>query len=266
MFISPRNVALIAGPAYAPETLALVARMTDPPPASRVILINNLIVALKSSGVWDDLEVFYILAAHDAQAARLNWKSTSYNLSAVGGPTFTTDRGYAGDGSTSYLNTGWSINTSTKFLQDSASFGAYCNVTNAPRGITLLGAIYTGAGFGYVLVNPQSATSTFKGALNLVGDEDYGAASGGTGFSAFSRTASNLTTGYKNGVPVGTSTTASTGRPARTFWICAANNGTISRPTADRIAMAFAGAGLTDAKMLALHTAVLTYLTAVGAN
>lgn len=55
------------------ETDALVARMEIAPSAARKKLIDDLIVELKSWGIWQKLDLLYILAAHDAQAARLNW-------------------------------------------------------------------------------------------------------------------------------------------------------------------------------------------------
>ena len=48
-----------------------------------------------------------VQAAHSSQAALLNWVSTSYPSSTVNSPTFTTDRGYAGDGVSSYVASGY---------------------------------------------------------------------------------------------------------------------------------------------------------------
>src|SRR5262245_39221350 len=88
------------------ETTALLAAMTVQPNAARQTLINDLIYALKQSGAWAKMDFLYVLAAHDNQAARLNWK-TAANLATVNGTcTFTVDRGYNGDGSTGYLGTG----------------------------------------------------------------------------------------------------------------------------------------------------------------
>jgi hypothetical protein len=80
----PRLVLL--GGNYTPvnaEATALIARMTIAPNARRKRAIDTLIGALKTAGVWTKLDTFYVMAAHDAASARLNWISTSFNLTAV---------------------------------------------------------------------------------------------------------------------------------------------------------------------------------------
>lgn len=61
------------GGAVPPEARALMARMTTAPSASRARAIATLVRTLKAAGIWSKLDLLYILAAHDAQAARLNW-------------------------------------------------------------------------------------------------------------------------------------------------------------------------------------------------
>ncbi len=92
---------------YSPEAAALLSRMTVTPSTARKQLIDALIATLVGAGIWAKLDALYLLAAHDAQAARLNWIADRYNLTAVNSPTFTTDRGYAGTGAAMYLDTGF---------------------------------------------------------------------------------------------------------------------------------------------------------------
>jgi len=105
----------------------LVAAMTGTPTDLRKGYIARCIGALYAGGVWAKTDVLWMLAAHDAQAARLNWITpASFTLSEVNSPTFTTDRGYAGDGSTSYLDTGWDAATNgVSYTQNSAHAGVY---------------------------------------------------------------------------------------------------------------------------------------------
>jgi len=107
------------------EASALVARMTTAPTRLRKQRIDTLVGSLKTAGVWAKLDALYVMAAHDAQAARLNWIADVFNLTAVSAPTFTADRGYAGDGSTSYLDTGFNPATAStpNYVQDSAHYG-----------------------------------------------------------------------------------------------------------------------------------------------
>jgi hypothetical protein len=115
------------------ETTTLLAAMSSQPDATRTTAINTLIAALKTAGIWAKLDVLYILAAHDAQAARLNWKTpASFTATAVNTPTFTTDRGYNGNGSTSYLTTGFTPSThATQMTQNSASVFAWNRTARA---------------------------------------------------------------------------------------------------------------------------------------
>ena len=117
-----------------PETTALLAAMTVPPSAPTVTLINTLIASLKSyttsfgQTLWDALDFLYLLAAEDAQQARINWKNPTQVGSVVGSPTFTTKKGYKGTLGTSYIDTG--INLSTAGFQLTAvnnSIGCACS-------------------------------------------------------------------------------------------------------------------------------------------
>src|SRR5690606_35810663 len=101
--------------------------MTTPPTRARQLLINTTITNLIAAGLWPKLDVLYLLAAADEQAARLNWKNPgTFTCTAVNSPTFTADRGFAGDGSTSYLDTNFNISSASGRLyeQNSAHIGA----------------------------------------------------------------------------------------------------------------------------------------------
>src|SRR5688500_11442038 len=55
------------------EASALALRFTTDPGEVRRGLVDDCIGALKAAGLWAKLDAFYMLAAHDAQAARCNW-------------------------------------------------------------------------------------------------------------------------------------------------------------------------------------------------
>jgi hypothetical protein len=88
------------------------------------------------------------------------------------------------------------------------------------------------------------------------------------GLSAASRTAAGALASYRNGVLVETATTASSTRSSASMFLGARNNGA-GAPIVmldNRFALAFAGGALTGTEHMALHTASLAYLTAVGAQ
>lgn len=75
---------------------------------------NELVLALKSAGVWDSLDVLYVFATDaDANFAKLNWKNpAAHEGTYVGGVTFQKNGGIKGDGSTGYFNTNFNPATS----------------------------------------------------------------------------------------------------------------------------------------------------------
>ena len=88
------------------DASALVARMNVAPATDRAERIDRLVRDLKAAGAWDRIAVLHIHAAHDAQAAGLNWKGASFTATPVNAPDFLPDRGFAGDGASSHLDLG----------------------------------------------------------------------------------------------------------------------------------------------------------------
>src|SRR5690606_39788847 len=77
-------------------------------------------------GAWGALDGLYVLAAHDAQAARINWKDPANVATTINAPTFTADRGYQGDGSSSSLDTNFNpVSASQNYQQDACHLGVW---------------------------------------------------------------------------------------------------------------------------------------------
>lgn len=114
------------GPGFAAEAVALFARMSTLPSNARKTAINTLISSLKSGGAWSKLEALQVYAAADSQAAGLNWLSASYTA-VNSGATFTADRGYAGNGTSTDLATGFNPSLSSFSALNDASFGYWEN-------------------------------------------------------------------------------------------------------------------------------------------
>lgn len=108
-----------------PETLAVCAAFTTAPTAARKALINTLINNLVVCGAWDRMDVLYVLAAADSQAARINWKNpAAFTLSVTGTPTFTADRGYTGNGTDGVLVTGYNPQSASLGMAQNDAHGA----------------------------------------------------------------------------------------------------------------------------------------------
>ena len=247
-----------------PEATAYVARMDPAPDDARKALIDTLFSSLKSAGVLSKLDALWLMAAHAAQAGRLNLVSASYELSAINGPSFTTDRGYQGDGSSSYLKTGLVLSTAAKFTRNSASLG-FWSLTNSATDTFTMGARVNFDNKQNIIA-PRSIAGNLEGRVN-VGASPGGAATGNSlGLSSASRTAPTTTNIYKNGVSASTYTNASVAPPALELYLLGGNgNGSLNLPTQHRGAVAFAGSGLDGTEMLDLYNALNTYLTAIGA-
>lgn len=121
------------------EAAALVAAMNVVPNAARQSLIDAFIGALKAGSVWSKLDVLWVLAAHDEQAGRLNWKSPgNFTLTAVNGPAFAVDQGFTPNGSSSWLDTAWDRATNgIQYTQNDAHISIYqrtaASTANAPN-------------------------------------------------------------------------------------------------------------------------------------
>lgn len=248
------------GGGYEAEATALFARFTTPPDDVRKGLINTCIKSLKDAGVWSKLDALYVTAAADAQAARRNWIADQFNLLAVNSPTFTVDRGYAGDGSSSYLATGWDPATNgAAYQQNSASLFAWSRTDTRVDGAPIIGGDASGGGAAYI--NPWNLSiDSVSHGLNSTG-ANSGAPGSATGFFLLSRESAAGYAIYRNQTHLATRTIAS-GSPTITDFRLLGSSGGLS---ARQVANGGFGGGVSVGEEAALYTAILTYLQAVGA-
>ncbi len=145
-------------------------------------LQNTLVTDLKTAGVWDKLDVLYVFASDggDSDFACLNWKAPDlYFATKVNGPAYHNKLGFTGNGSSSYINTQHTIGTnSTKYTQNSASFGVYSQsdlsaaANNYPAGISSrarLKRTNLASGDNRINSNSPSPTISFNANTGLVG-------------------------------------------------------------------------------------------------
>lgn len=243
-----------------PETVTLVAAMTPTPDAARQIVINNLIVALKVGGIWSLLDVLWVFAAHAQQPATLNWKTpAAFTATPVSAPTFTVDRGFTGNGTTSYLAPGWAPDTGVQYQQDSAHLTGWSLTAGSASNTQLIIGTAAAGPPGALLV-PRATGDAMSAFVN----DDVATAfsnANQSGFFVANRSGASARQGYRNGVSLGSDTVASTGEPssALTFLRFATNFSTL------QIAQGSAGASLTAPQASSYYNALLTYMQAVGA-
>ena len=98
------------------------------PSAAQQTLQNTLVTDLKTAGVWDKLDLFYVFATDgDSDYATLNWKApSSHQTTKVNSPTFTSNEGFNGDLTSSYLDTNFQLDSiGLNSSLNSVSFGGY---------------------------------------------------------------------------------------------------------------------------------------------
>lgn len=245
---------------YSAEATALFGRMTTQPNAARKALIDAIYTAGKQDGWLTKLDGLWIMAAHDAQAARLNWVSTSFNLTAVASPTFTVDKGYKSDGAAAYLDTNFNPTTasSPKYLQDSASMFVfpYEDVAQSINDMSLIGSNFS-------LLTTRNASDQFQARSNYSAYSAMSfAATNSKVMAGWSRTTSSLTTAYRDGASVGTSPNPSAALISGNIGLL---RGAGASFTTRGLAMACLGAGLTAGDVSAANTAIKSFLQTIGA-
>lgn len=238
----------------------LLSYMTTRPNSTRAGHIATLINTLKSSGVWSKLAVLYLLAAHDAQAATLNWTNPARNqLTLINSPVITTDRGLQSDGATSYaqvtnLNVANGVNA--KLTLNDMAMGAWITAAatgNSGEMAATNSAVFsrTSAGAGNIQTRANDGTSTTTSGLGTV-----------TRLVSWSRLSSTAYKAFYRGAVVASPSVASTAFTSQPSFIGRVSGSNYSTA---QIGAAFMSAGLTDAEMLALSNALDTYMTAIGA-
>jgi hypothetical protein len=193
---------------FTPEYVTLLSKATSLgytlPTAANQANQNKLIVDLKSAGVWDKLDVFYMFAnTGSKEFALLNWKNpNSFNASAVGAALTWNSSGYVG-GLLSYLNTNYNPTTNaTNLAQNNVSMGLWKRTHDATAGKFMCGnsgasSYFPSVSGNDVRLHHQSGTLSATFALST------------TGLLILNRTASTAVSWSVNGSATSGTTAAS---------------------------------------------------------
>lgn len=251
---------------YDTDAQALFQRFDIEPTPERKQLISDRFVAGKAKSFWTKLDALWVHAAHGAEAGRLNWLSDRFDCLPVNSPTFTVDRGYTGDGVTSYLDTQYNPATAAgiKATRDSASLGIRSNTDNQGTGSL--------AGFFNTATNPQTGTtinprtggntasfrmhSHIDGAVNSPANIDSA-----IGMFTVVRTGPTSCLGYRNGAQVAASNFSSQPMVSGKYRLGSIHN---SSYRACQFSMGFVGASLTPQEVQDLFEWFQPYRTALG--
>lgn len=248
------------------DVAAFLARLTTPPTTERAALYNTFIVDLKAAGVWDKLDVLYLMAAADSQAARLNLKSSSFTLNTLNSPTFTADRGYNGDGVASYLNTTLNPNVGGpyQFSLNSATVGIWINQTSGGTDAYDFGNVDGGNNLKASL-RTHRLNNTCVAILNSASSAAP-ASTSPLGLTTVTRTDGTEFKVLRDSGILAQPAIASDVVGNIMYFGARATTTAAGGYSTRRYPAFFMGGGLTNVEVGALYTALSTYLTAVGGN
>lgn len=248
---------------YAPQASALFAAMTAAPTRDRRILIDDTIKALIACGAWATYDLFYMPAAHALQPALLNWNNPgTFTLSALAGqaPTFTVDRGFAGDGTDDAYDTGFSpLNTvGRKISTNSAHLGMWRtdNVQDNDGDCGNLRLRWVPRSTGNNCTSRGCSSSS-----NII----FGANTAAQGHYNLYRDNSATYRAYKDGVFRLEPAQVSAAHASANLTICAMNDASAPTFSAAQVGCMHAGMTQTNAMQAAQYAAILRYMQRVGA-
>lgn len=232
----------------------------------RQVLVSRFIRAEKASGAWALTDDYWCLWAESETQALTSLKQRRL-ATAVAAPTFTADAGYAFNGTSQYLNTGFIPST----------HGVNCTGTNQRLGVyertnvsaSGFSAATLDAATRVLAINNRNGTIAI-GRHNSAAVNITLSLADSRGLKATSRASGGTTVKlYDRGVKLtdGTATSVGSAAPTRSIYIGAVNNvGTAAAFRAASIGFVVVGGPLSDAQETAHYDAVQAWATAVGAN
>jgi hypothetical protein len=233
------------------------------PSDEQKLLQNQLVIDLKSAGVWDKLDTFAVFATDgSSDFALIDWKRLT-QYTAVNSPAFTTNQGFKGNGASSYIDTNYITSTAgNNYQTNNSSFGYWCyslfssggsRINMGSRNSSSSGLTYAvGGGENTLFMNTDNITN---GLLS--------SSSSNLGLRHFNRVSSSGASYYNSTGLVGSNTNVSFDLSNYSFLLLALNNaGNPSFFTLTDMSMAFAGADLSS-ENTALNNAFDTYLNSL---
>ncbi|MEN6569053.1 MAG: hypothetical protein ABFC18_03470 [Rikenellaceae bacterium] len=249
---------------------ALFTRMTavsETPDGTRKGIIDTAIIAAKAASLWTTLfDAMWLFAAHGNDSALLNILADEFNCTLVDTPTFTTDRGYTGNGSSDALNTNYNLATdSTLFTQNSCSMGVYIRTNN--QSAQAFGVIKSSAPTYRTDLQPRHTDNNAYYGISSRG-YDSNASNDSRGMWILTRSASNEFKVYKNGLEVVTESELTNALPSLIMhFLCYNGDGVLAGFSTHEISLGFIGAAMTPTDVANFQTIwVDGYLNSIGAK
>jgi hypothetical protein len=221
--------------------------------------INQLVLDMKSAGIWSSMKAIYPMVGASAAACAQNLKSSSFTGTFTSGWTFAST-GVTPNGTSAYFDTTFNNQSNwTSTSNGSMGFISRTNTTGTVQCDMGSGTISTGANsstiyatYGTIYYSGLNCTSVLPGDANL----------SSIGFFVTSRTSSTQYSRYKRGSStINTTNTNSVGSdPNTTIYLGAGNNsGSGSNYSNREYDFCFIGDGLTQTQVDNYWTALQTF-------
>lgn len=234
---------------------------------------DTLICGLETDGVGcsNTLDVLYILAAPDSATYLLNICSSSFTLTANGTGTFTANQGYAGNGSTGFLNTGYVASSGTFGNSINAHLGVYIR-TNRTTNANTVAVGGNGSSGPYLYIQPRQGSNV---GWSVNGNNTQFPVFANTtaqgSWSAIRASSSSQSNMYLNGSSTSFSGAISNANSGTVLGVnlyigAQNNNGTAAQFSNDQIAAVWYGSTISAANALLLRTRINNFMTAYGTN
>ena len=240
--------------AYDDVTLALLAQaVTDGYTAASGTCLEALdlfIVTLKAAGIWALCDVIYLPATNgDSDFACYNLKDPStFKLTKVNSPTFTSLQGFTGNGSSSYLESTFvPLNDGVNYTLNNAGFGGYLRQLNSSLSEAFI---------GIQNVNTEVVQTTIRINSGTGLSNSYS-----TGLNSYNRPSSSLLNLYKNGSFISSGASAASSVPSGNLKFMVRAN--VSFFSDNQLSFMYLGADLTS-QASDIYSAIQTYMTAIG--
>jgi hypothetical protein len=143
------------------------------PSSANQVKQNDLLVALKAGGVWEKLDTF-ALFANDGSSdfGLICWKRLAL-MTAVNSPTWTSNQGFTGNGTSSYIDTNFNPSVNgVNYTLDNASRYALFTGTNTTIDGNSVGSQYNqfrrGSSTAHTINSSNLLNSSFSFAENVI--------------------------------------------------------------------------------------------------
>lgn len=230
---------------------------------ARLSLVSTLIAGLKTDSLWTKIDNLFLFAAENSQSALIDIKSLRQATSTA---TFTANQGYAGNGSTTFVDTTYNPSTmASSYLLNSAHVMVYDRTARTDNAAVMSAGGFDGT--NYAVIFPRYITLS-GGVLNDATGTNAVSPANASGIWIFSRTSSVQSDMYRAGsnVAPGAGTDTSAAVPNISLYVGGRNaSGSLALATTDQHGAFGAGAGLNSTEAGNYNTRLQTYMTAVGA-